>query len=180
MIKGEKHYIIFSNDNKISLVNSLTGVNRLDIIFIIERTFIKQSSGLHLFSYFDNKILDSNLNYNKENCFLWGNIKCKLKEYDFYGYYQYYLSDSKIQSSCFEIEVEDLLNNKCKLQFNSAFYDSVNKEYIFKSTVPFYNLINDINLLNRVGTCVALYEIKKLEDKIEKIQLKLNTISKKQ
>ena len=179
MKKGDKHYLIFTTDNKITPVNSLNNIHRLDINFVIERTYLKDSSGLHLFKYFENQILDSNLKIVEENTFSWGNIKCKLEKNEFYGTYQYYLAQPKINSSYFKVEVEDLLNQKCSIKFSSAIYDRNNNEYIFDSAEPFNALINDLNLLNKVGTCEALFEIKKLEDKILKLQLKLKKLSKK-
>lgn len=173
MKKGDKHYIIFFNDKTIALEYSLSHIFRNDILFIIERTYEKKSSGMGIFYYFDNKILDSKKNIVDNNIFIWGNIKAKLKNAEHYGVFQYYLKEPKVKSTCLFIEVEDRLGQKCTISFRTDHYDKTNKEILINSVEPFYKIKEDLDLLNRVGTCEALFEIKRLEDKIDKLMRKI-------
>lgn len=174
---GDKHYIIFTNDNEICLEKSLNKVFRSDIKFIIERTFVRKTNGQQLFNYCSNQILDANKNIVNDNTFLWGGIRCKLRSDEFYGNYEYFLSESMLKGVSVLLEVEDYLGKKDSLIFRTHHYNNVLKRYDFPSEIPFALLRDDLNMLNKIGTLEGLYESKilkhkivKLEDKIQKLK----------
>ena len=157
MKKDKKHYIVYYNDGQNEVVQTLKNLFRNDIMFIIERTFVKYSSGQKLYSYYANKLLDENKNPIKENAFRWGKIKCTIMEDEFWGKHQ---DNPKIESVILAIEVIDLVNKMNVLKFPTHHTD------------PFENIKNDLNLLNRLGTLEGFYAVKQLQSQILKINRK--------
>jgi len=179
MKTGDKHYIVFTNDNEVSLEYSLSTIFRQDVRFIIERTFDRKSNGLKLFNYCKNQILDSDKNIVKENTFKWGELNCKIKENEYYGTFDYFLTEPKIKSLSLTIEVTDLLANKSDLTFDTHYYDKINSQYDFPNVIPFLKIKEDLSLLSRVGTIEGLFEIKKLRNEIDFLKGEITKIKNK-
>ena len=147
------HYIVYSNDGQIKVVQTLKNLFRNDIMFIIERTFVKNSGGQKLYSYYNNRLLDEDKNPISGNTFLWGKVKCKINQNEFWGKHQ---DNPKIESVILSIEVIDLVNKLNVLKFPTHHTD------------PFENIKNDLNLLNRLGTLEGFFLVKKLQNQILK------------
>ena len=159
----EIHYIIFAENGEIEFLNSINKLFRNDIHFIIKRTFVKTSGGKRLHKYFENEVLDANQNRVENNSFKWGKLQCNLRLDEFYGFYQYFLENTNLCSVCLTIEVKDLLGNIGFLNFNTHYYDKVNCNYDLTSVIPFVQIKEDLDLLNKVGSYEGLTQIKKLK-----------------
>lgn len=173
------YFIAFAENGEVLFLKTLNKFFRDDIKFIIRRTYVKKSSGLKLFSYYKNELIDIHQNIIPENTITWGKIKCKFKEDEYYGHFHYYLDKPNASGLCLVIIVEDILGRQSHLSFNTHHYDQLQKEYTLSNPAPFELIRDDLNLLNQVGTCEALFKIKKLEHKIIDLNKKIEKLKMK-
>lgn len=77
MKKGDKHFVIFYKNDEVEIKDNISGVDNLQVRFIIERAYRKQSSGGY-YKYFTNTILDSDFKSTDSKSFNWNGIKCEI------------------------------------------------------------------------------------------------------
>lgn len=160
--KGDVHYVMYTNDGKKKILNSIDDVFRHDVKLIFKRTFIKTSGGQGLCEYYSNEILDDEKNIIDENTFKWNNISCKLETDERWRDY----TGDKTMSVCLIAEIED--------HFKTI------KSYFIPVGIfsPFVNLINMLELIDRVGTHQGAMEVKKLQDEINGLENQVDRDSK--
>lgn len=158
MEKEKIHYVVYTNNGELLIIDSLEKFFRQDIKLMIKRTFVKKTGGQSLYSYFKNQVLNKKLENVKNNTFKWNKLICTIDENEFWGTYQ---DNPNVTSIILTIKVKDYLKREYVLRYPTLYKDH------------FKNIQNDLELLDRVGTLEGFFEIRKLEKKIENLENKL-------
>lgn len=164
MEKGKVHFIVFTNNGELLIIDSLENFFRQDIKLIIKRTFVKKTGGQSLYSYYKNQVLNNKFKNVKNNTFKWNKLICTIEENEFWGPYQ---DKPDVNGIILAIKVKDHLKREYVFRFPTLYKDH------------FKNIQNDLELLDRVGTLEAFFEIRKLERKIENLENKLEKAKSK-
>ena len=165
MNRGDVHYIVITNNGQIERYESIKSLFRQDVKLIFKRTFLKKSSGQHLYDYYKNQILDKNFKVKKSNVFEWNNLKCKILNED--EKWAIFDEKEKFFSVCLELEIKDHLDKK--------------KIYSIENSlgVPFQNMINILNIIDRVGSHQGHLEVSELSKELYKLNKKIEALKAK-
>lgn len=164
MKKGDVHYIVIFNTGQIEKIDSVKSLFRQDIKLIIKRTFLKKSGGLHLYDYYKNQVLDADFKIKRSNTFIFNKLKCKLI-YSDEKWTTYDLNDKHF-SVCIILEVKDHLNQKNTYNIENSLNN------------PFKNMINILEIIDRVGTHQGYLEVRKLSVELKIVKQKYDNLKK--
>tara|TARA_B110000093_G_scaffold173904_1_gene206529 strand:- start:3277 stop:3771 length:495 start_codon:yes stop_codon:yes gene_type:complete len=155
--KGDKDFVVVYRDKTIETHNALKTILRLDVDFIIKRTFKNYSGGQKSVYYFKNRFLSNTKKSIKNNSINFGGIKVKIIKDEHWAKFE----EGKSNSAVFiEFEITDKLNEKKtyrKVAMNDSLYE---------------NLINELTILDKVGTHQAVKEINSLQFQLDTLKSK--------